>query len=325
MLLATSRAPDRRPGVRGLTALDAPTHDRTAPKIPSRRAGIALVAVAAVLWSTGGMGVKLVDQPAMVIAGWRSLFALIAMSLVLLARARAGGRVAPTLRRPLVWAGAVAYATMVTCFVLAAKLSTAANAIFIQYTGPLWIAVVSWPLLRERVRGRDWAVLALTAIGMVLFFLGQLEARGLAGNLVAVVSSFGFAGVPLAMRLEEKRSAEQGIPPAESPMMSMTLGNLLTALVCLPWMATHPLHGGVEWGALLGLGTLQIALPYVLYGTAVRALSALESSLIATIEPVIAPFWVLIATGERPENVAIAGGALIVASVVLRAILNQRS
>lgn len=305
--------------MRGLTAPVTPTHDPTAPL--SRKAGIALVAVAAVLWSTGGMGVKLVDRPAMVIAGYRSLFALVAMALVLLARARRGALVGAAFRRPLVWAGAVAYATMVTSFVLAAKLSTAANAIFIQYTGPLWIAVVSWPLLRERVRLRDWAVLALTAVGMVLFFLGQLEARGLAGNLVAVVSSFGFAGVPLAMRLEEKRAVERGLPIVEGPMVSMTLGNALSMLVCVPWMIGEPPRAGVEWGALLALGTLQIALPYVLYGAAVRALSALESSLVATIEPVIAPVWVLLATGERPEGVAIAGGALIVLSVVLRAVL----
>jgi drug/metabolite transporter (DMT)-like permease len=117
------------------------------------------------------------------------------------------------------------------------------------------------------------------------------------------------------LRLEEKRRAE---PLA--PLVAMSLGNAIAALVALPATVMHPPADQRTWLVLVALGTVQIGLPYVLYGMAVRRLRALESSLLAMIEPVLAPIWVLLATGERPSVMAAAGGALIVASIVFNAI-----
>ena len=115
--------------------------------------GALLVVAAATLWSTGGVGVKVAVAEPLVIAGLRSAFALAFMAVVLavgLRRSGAGAGVVTTLlRRPLVWAAAASYALMVVCFVLAARRTTAANAIFIQYTGPVYVALLGGPLARR--------------------------------------------------------------------------------------------------------------------------------------------------------------------------------
>ncbi len=288
----------------------------------SRTTGILLVAMAAVLWSGGGVGVKVLHVSAMSIAGYRSAFAAAVMLVAALAgRMLTWDGVRACLRRPLVWAGAVAYAVMVVSFCVAAKKTTAANAIFIQYTAPIYVALLSHPLLGERVRPRDLVATLACVLGMGLFFRGELSAEGKLGNIVAAISSFGFAGLPLAIRREERELSELGRRSPESPMLAMILGNVIAAAVSSPFMVSDRPAFGSELGVLAALGTLQIALPYLLYGLAVRALSALESSLTAMIEPVLSPMWVLLATGERPSRDALIGGAIILAAVIFRSVL----
>ena len=288
----------------------------------SRAKGILLVALAAMLWSGGGVGVKVLQISAMSIAGFRSAFAAVFMLLaVLLGRMLTWDGVRACLRRPLVWVGALAYAIMVMSFCIAAKKTTAANAIFIQYTGPIYVALLSHPLLGERVRPRDILATLACIVGMGLFFRGELSAEGKLGNIVAAISSLGFAGLPLSIRREERSLAKLGRRSPESPMLAMILGNVIAAVVSSPFMVADPPAFGKELVTLLGLGALQIALPYLLYGVAVRALSALESSLVAMIEPVLSPMWVLFATGERPSRDALIGGAIIISAVALRSVL----
>lgn len=296
------------------------TADSGAPV--SRGTGILLVAAAAVLWSGGGVGVKVLHVGALSIAGYRGAFAASFMLLaVVLGRMLDWDRARACLKRPLVWAGAFTYAVMVVSFCVAAKKTTAANAIFIQYTGPIYVALLSHPLLGERVRPRDILATIACVLGMALFFRGELSAEGRLGNIVAAISSLGFAGLPLAIRREERSLAKLGLRSPESPMVAMILGNVLAAVVCSPFMATDVPSSGREVLVLFGLGTLQIALPYLLYGVAVRALSALESSLTAMIEPVLSPLWVLFATGERPSRDALFGGAIIIGAVIVRSVL----
>ncbi len=286
-----------------------------------------LVLTAALLWSGGGLGVKLLaDVDAMSIAGYRSLFAFLAMGVAVAARGVRGERddVARALKTPLVWAAAVSYAVMVDCFCVAAKLSTAANAIFLQYTAPIWVAFLSWPVLAERVRPRDWLTLGVAFGGMILFFVGKLEARGLAGNLVAMVSSFGFAGLPVLLRLEERKAVARGLRAnPTSAVVATTVGNLIAAVAGAPWMLESTPSTTTGWTVLILLGTVQIALPYLLYSAAVRVLKALEASLFAILEPVVSPLWVFLVAGERPAPAALAGGGLIVIAVVLRAVFGR--
>jgi DME family drug/metabolite transporter len=281
--------------------------------------GALLVLAAAALWSTGGVGVKVANAEPLVIAGLRSAFALAFMSIVLLVTMRRRGEGArelfALLRRPLVWAAAASYALMVVMFCLSARRTTAANAIFIQYTGPVYVALLSTKLLGEKPSAGDYGAVFASLAGMALTFGGELGGGRMEGNLLAVLSSFGFAGLPLLLRIEEQRRSE---PLA--PLVAMSLGNAIAAVVALPACIGHPPADRRTWLVLIALGTFQIGLPYVLYGMAVRRLRALESSLLAMIEPVLSPIWVLLATGEKPSVMAALGGAVIVASVALNAI-----
>ncbi len=273
------------------------------------------VLLAAVLWSTGGLGVKSVDMPPLALAGFRSLFALPVLGLAIMLDPMRGHTLR-TLRRPLVWGAAVSYATMVVSFVVAAKLTTAANAILLQYTGPIYVALLSWPLLRERVLKMDIVATAGCFFGMLLFFVDRVSAQGRIGDLVAIVSSFGFAGVPLLLKLERD----------SSPLVAMTLGNVLSCVVCAPSMVasmSHPV-GPTAWGIVAFLGMVQIGVAYWLYGAAVGKLPALRSTLIATIEPILNPLWVAIVRNERPTRWAAVGGAVIVVSVSLQALSRSR-
>ncbi|MDB5217456.1 MAG: hypothetical protein JWO86_5383 [Myxococcaceae bacterium] len=298
-----------------------------------RRVGALLVIAAAALWSTGGVGVKVAVAEPMVIAGLRSVFALAFMLVVLTIGLKKSGDglalVVALLRRPLVWAAAAGYALMVVCFVLAARRTTAANAIFIQYTGPVYVAMLGGPLLGERVTRRDLFAIGGCLVGMALTFGGELGGGRAAGNVLAIFSSFGFAGLPLLLRLDQKRLlavADDGARArlaGHAPLVTMALGNAIAALVALPAMIAHPVSGETAtrtYLVLAGLGFFQIGLPYVLYAVAVRRLRALESSLLATIEPVLSPVWVALATGETPTPLAIAGGAMIVLSVAAQAV-----
>jgi drug/metabolite transporter, DME family len=310
---------------------ESPAGDHLAALAARSRSGAVLVVLAAALWSTGGVGVKVASGEPLVIAGLRSLFALLFMAAVIMVRRVPMRDVRGLLKRPLVWGAATSYALMVVCFVLAAKRTTAANAIFIQYTGPVYVALLGGPLLGERATKKDLASVAACVVGMGLAFGGELGGGRTEGNVLAIFSSFGFAGLPLLLRLDQKRllSVPEGEGrgaervAAQAPLVAMVLGNAIAAAVSLPAMASHPPQDGKTVVVLLLLGTLQIGLPYVLYGIAVRRLRALESSLLATIEPVLSPIWVVFATGERPSAMALLGGGLIVLAVILQAALRR--
>jgi DME family drug/metabolite transporter len=320
----------------GMSARETAPADAREPKHSERRVGALLVIAAATLWSAGGVGVKVAVAEPMVIAGLRSVFAFAFMAVVLaigLQKSGAGASIViALLRRPLVWAAAAGYALMVVCFVLAARRTTAANAIFIQYTGPVYVAMLGGPLLGERVTRRDLFAIAGCLVGMALTFGGELGGGRSAGNVLAIFSSFGFAGLPLLLRLDQKRllrggdAADDAVAArlaGHAPLVAMALGNAIAALVALPAMLAHPVAGETAprtYLVLAALGFFQIGLPYVLYATAVRRLRALESSLLATIEPVLSPVWVVLATGETPTPLAIAGGAMIVLSVAAQAV-----
>jgi len=271
-----------------------------------RRAVLA-VAGAAVLWSTGGLFIKLAPMPALAVACGRSLIA----GLFYLALLR------PNLRAAR-WTTAAAYAACIISFVSATKLTTAANAIFLQYTGPAYVLVLSPFLLDEPFRPIDGACVVLSLAGMSLFFVGQIESGQLLGNLLAIASGVFFALAIVLLRREAKSGSGDALP-------STTLGNLIAAAVTLPWaLKAAPemlsLKGG---GVLLYLGIVQLGLAYFLFVRGVRRVPAAEASLISMLEPVLNPVWVLIGFGERPGPWAIAGGAIVIAAVAIRTLVPQ--
>jgi drug/metabolite transporter (DMT)-like permease len=291
------------------------------------------VLAAAVSWSAGGLGVKLVHAPGLSVAGFRSAFAALVLGGSFAMGALRAGR-SPAhdaqrlLRRPLLWGAALGYASMLVCFVTAAKLTTAANAIFLQYTGPIYVAALSWVLLRERMGVGDWSAIGGCLVGMGLFFGDGVSEEHRLGDFLAVLSSFGFASLPLQLRLLQKRiSAEESESSTLVPLVApfaMFLGNVLAALACLPWMLASPPADLASWYVVGLLGLFQIGMAYVFYGVGVRHLRAIESTLLCTVEPILSPLWVYLGTGERPASRALLGGTVIILSVTIQGVLAAR-
>ncbi|MBL9005438.1 MAG: DMT family transporter [Myxococcales bacterium] len=307
----------------------------------SRGAGLLFAVAAAILWSSAGIGIKLLPLPGPAIAGYRALFSLpvfIAALLLRGPRLRQASFYAGALRQPLIFCAGLAYAGCVTLFVLANKQTSAANAILFQYSAPIYVALLSGPLLREPVRGGDWLAVLACLVGIALCFSSELSAAGWLGNGLAMASGLGFGLLPLLWRRmarEPDPIDPAGPAPSETERLaqrdrllfsglSLVLGNLLTAAICAPWMIRH-VPQTVEQGlALSGLGLFQIGLAYLFYAAAVRRLSAVECLLAVSLEPILNPIWVALWAGERPGRATLLGGAIIIGSVLLRGVVVAR-
>ena len=265
---------------------------------PARR-GALLVLGAALLWSTGGIGIKALADPALKVAFFRSGFA--ALTLLLLLR--------PRLPRwtPAFAAALVSYAACLTTFVVATKWTTAANAIFLQYSGVVWVLLFSPVFLREPFRRRDAAAIAVALGGMALFFVGKFRAGG-AGDAMALLSGVFFAGLVLALRSERDSGAEAAV----------TWGNVLACAALFPFVAGDLALTARSAAILLFLGVFQLAGAYVLFVRGLRHVTATQASLLGMLEPIANPVWVFLFLGERPGIYALAGGAVVLAAIAWR-------
>lgn len=256
--------------------------------------------ITAVLWSSGGLLIKAVDWPPLAIAGFRSAIAAVVIRL-----AFRGQRL--TYSRPQL-IGAAGYAGTVMLFVASTKLTTAANAILLQYTAPVFVALLAAWFLGEKPRPADWLTIGVVFAGMVLFFQDKMSAGGLLGNMLALCSGFTMAVMGVAMRHQKDGS----------PFGSVLLGNVATVVCGLPFILAAPQPGLTGWAALIALGCFQLGLSYVLYSIAVKHVTALEAILITTIEPILNPVWVFLLIGEQPGPWSIAGGFVIITAIVGR-------
>lgn len=217
---------------------------------------------------------------------------------------------------------AAVYAATMVLFVAANKLTTAASAIFLQSTAPLWVLLAGPLLLGERTRRADLAVMLVVALGMACFFVGTEAPQATApdparGNVLAVLSGVAWAGTVLGLRwLGRGRAADAGhaAEPADAGagLVTVVAGNLLACLAGLPF--AFPVVGAEpgDWLVVLYLGTVQIALAYLALSTAMPHVPALEASTLLLIEPALNPVWAYLAHGERPAPLAWTGGAVIV-------------
>jgi drug/metabolite transporter (DMT)-like permease len=260
---------------------------------------ILFLVIAALLWSSGGLLIKLVSWNPVAIAGTRSAIA----ALVMLAFRR---------RMSLNWGpaqlgGAVCYAATVILFVMANKLTTAANAILLQYTAPIYVALASYWFLRERITKADLLAIAAAIGGMILFFMDDLSKGGPWGNIVAILSGIAFAGTALFLRKQKD----------SSPLESLFIGNIVTFLIGLPFIL-RSLPNATGWVGLAFLGVFQLGFSYILYAEAIKHVTALEAILIPILEPILNPIWVFLMLREKPGKWAIYGGIIVLAAVTLR-------
>jgi drug/metabolite transporter (DMT)-like permease len=271
---------------------------------------ITLLIVTAVLWSFGGVLIKYISWDPFAIAGTRSTIAVPVIVIYMLLYAK---------NPRISWSfpqigGAVAYAATVILFVAANKLTTAANAIVLQYTSPVYVAVFATLFLGEKAGGRAWLAVVLSVAGIGMFFMDEIRPGNAAGNAMALVS-----GVTLALMVVFMRMQKDGFPAG-----SVLLGNILTAMVCLP-LVSHPMYGVRNWCAAAFLGIFQLGLSYTLYSIAIRHLPALESILVPIIEPLLNPVWVLLFIGEKPGPWALAGSAVVLFTVSAYCVLESRN
>jgi len=269
----------------------------------SNSKAIILLICTAILWSQGGFLIKLIHWHPVAIAGGRSIIAALIMWAYI--------------KKPkFTWSniqimGAVAYALTVILFVIANKLTTAANTILLQYTGPIYVALFSYWFLKEKITAIDWITILVVIIGMTLFFIEKLSPDGILGNLAAILAGIAFGWLALCLRKQKDGS----------PLESLILGNILTGIIGLPFIIDSGIPSQQSMIALLVLGIFQLGIPYILYSKAVKYVSALDAVLIPVLEPILNPLWVFLLLGESIGMWPMIGGAIIIVAITTRSIL----
>lgn len=263
----------------------------------SNAKGPLLIVCTAILWSFGGLLIKLVPWDAMTIIGVRSVFAGLVMA-VYMRRPRI------TFSFPVV-TGALALSATTVLFVYANKLTTAANAIVLQYTAPIFVLIISIVFLKKRARAIDIAAVIVVFIGMALFFFDQLRADAMLGNVLACLSGITFAGVFVMNKA-----------PGAKPEESVLLGHIINAVIGLPFAISNVTPDPMAWGAIALLGIFQLGVAYVLFTIGIKLTQPISASLICTLEPLLNPLWVFLLQGEAPGLWALIGGVVVIATVV---------
>ncbi|MFH1184844.1 MAG: DMT family transporter [Chloroflexota bacterium] len=274
--------------------------------LAARRRSILFLILAAILWSTGGLMIKSSTwQPLGIMVG-RNIFS----SMILLLYLR---------RFPTRWTrwkliAAVSHLLTAFLFISSTRLTTAANAIFLQYTAPVYIVLLGFWFLRERPTRTDWLSMLVIFSGMFLFFGDKLSLEGLQGNLLAALS-----GLTMAMMTVALRAQKDG-----TPVESIFIAQVFTVVFGFPllfkesWTATN-------WLIVAYLGVFQIGFAFLLFTTALKHVPAIEATLIGTLEPVLNPLWVVFFIGERPGSFALIGALIVLSGVVINALGSARA
>ena len=265
-----------------------------------------ILIIAALMWSLGGLFIKLVDLNPMAITGIRSLGAAVVLLIYI--------------KKPkLYWnryffSGVLAYSMMVILYVISMRLTTAANAIFLEFTAPIYVVAFSYFLLNERINRFDIFAMVIIFLGMGLFFMDELSFYGFWGNILALIAGVCLALVTVLIRKER-----------ESAFEIVFFGNVLTAITCFPFIIQgFSTTTQVDWFIIFGLGIFQLGIPYLLYTTALKYVSALDAILVGMLEPVFNPIWVYIFVGEAMGEWAFIGAALVIIGTLGRVIIKQK-
>ncbi len=276
-----------------------------------RSSPLLLVLGAAMLWSTGGLFIKATQLSAFGLSFGRSLLAAITIAIFTRREGFGINRISAIT--------SVLYAALLILFVLATKLTTAANAIFLQYTAPVYVLVLEPLFYKEKFRGRDFITVAACLAGMSLFFVGKLRPEDVSGNLFALASGVCFALFFLLLRHSKARNVNRA--------SSAIYGNLIVVMLCAPAFL-HAAQQGIsvaDLACITYLGVVQIGFAYLLFTLAMaRGVRSLDAGIIGYVEPVLNPVWVFLFLGERPSGWAILGGAIIITSVIVHMLVETR-
>lgn len=281
-----------------------------APLTRSRAIGIALLIVTSILWSISGVAVKLAEMNPLAFAFYRSLFA--ALALVLLLPWSKG-------LRPMgrwMFITVVFYAAVVALLITAMTMETAAKGILLQYSGPVFCALFAWLFQRRRIPGRSVVAILIASIGVVIMIFGGEGLSGWKGPAAGMASGICFGALILLLEKVDRSAGGKA-----DPIWIVFVNNAGSALLLLPlclWQDALPLTQ-LQLYSIIGIGAVQLALPYVLFQFALRRVHPVEASLLVLLEPVLNPVWVALLTSERPDMATIIGGIAILGAMVLEA------
>jgi drug/metabolite transporter, DME family len=268
------------------------------------------VLAAALLWSTGGLFIKWTTIGGLELSFWRSFFAIFTVAFF---TRREGFGI-----NRLTAAASFLYAVLLILFVLATKTTTAANAIFLQYTAPVYLLILEPIVYKEKFRSRDLITVAVCLGGMALFFVGQLRPQDVAGNLMALASGLCFAMYFLLLRHRRAREVNRA--------SSVIYGNTLAVIMTAPWgLATLTSITGHDLVGVAYLGIIQLGVAYTFFTLGMaRGVRSLDAGIICYVEPVLNPVWVFFVLGEKPSSWALLGGTIIIVAVICHMILDAR-
>ena len=263
-------------------------------------AGAVCVFLSSLFFSIGGLCMKLIPWSALAINGARNLLGSLVIGLYLLVT-----------RHKLRWSlsvfiGALSTMSVTTTFALANKLTTAANAIVLQFTAPVFVILFMAILFRVKPTKRDMLTCAAVFFGVALFFVDGLRTGNLPGDLIAVLSGICYAGV-FMMNTAEKADA----------VSSCFLGQLAAGLIFTPFCLRETDFSAPVLATVLVLGVVQVGLAYLLLSIGIRRTGAVAASLISGLEPILNPIWVALFYGERISNLAIVGAIIVIGAIVL--------
>lgn len=268
-----------------------------------RRLAILYLVIASILWSTGGLLIKLVPWHPIAISGLRSGIA--AFVLIIFWHFRYKQRIPRPNKNVIL--GGINYMLLVILFVGANKLTTSANAILLQFTAPVWLLLIGLIFYRDPITKLDFFTVLIVFAGMSLFFIGDLNPGNMLGNFIAILS--GICMGIMTLNLNKLRK--------HRPIEIVLWGNIFT------FIAAVPFYFNLEWSlqAITGitlLGVFQLGIAYIFYTAGVQSVTPIEGILIPVIEPLLNPIWVFIGTGEQPSIYGLIGGAIVLSAIVIR-------
>ncbi len=271
------------------------------------RFGVGFFVISALCFSLGGVLVKSVPWGVMSLCGARSLLAAIEILVYMKIR---GHRL--VIDKSTVFCG-LAMTLQGLLYILANRMTTAANAIVLQYTAPIFIILFTWLLFREKPTKLDIGAVFVILFGVVLFFIDSISGGGMAGNVIAVISGVAYSFVFMMKKF-----------PGSDSLSSVFIGCVFGAVVGLPFVfGESDFSGGVIVGVLL-IGLIQFGLAYICIAEGLNSVAPLTASLISMIEPVLNPILAAVVLHEYLGVMAFVGAAVVIGGVCVYNVLKER-
>lgn len=267
--------------------------------------GELLIAITAILWSTGGLFLKLLPEiNAFAINGMRSFIALIVILIYF--------RKKPKINK---WSilGGIIFSLVNITYVFANKLTTSANAIVLQETAPIYILIMTSIATKKAPRLTQIAIMVLAIVGIVLVFSDKMEVGNIWGNVLALLGGVFFAGVFFMNNRPD-------IDPIDNAVVSFALNSI----IAIPFIFTIESFGVKEILPVLGLGVLQFGLPYITFSIGIKKCSPFNASIIALLEAILNPIWVFLVIGEKPGMVGLIGCVIVIVAIVLNIVYDKK-